>query len=123
MIRACGGFVGGLECPMADRICPRFQAAADLLGRRWAGLVVRALQRGPARFATLAGQLEVVGDRMLALRLRDLEEHGVVERRLLPDRGVEYRLTRKGRALGRVMVALGRWAEEWVQLPHRGAHP
>ena len=108
---------------MSDRICPRFEAAADLLGRRWAGLVVQALQPGPAKFSALSARLEHVGDRMLAVRLRDLEEHGVVERRLLADRGVEYRLTRKGRALGRVMAALGRWAEEWVEVPHRGAHP
>ena len=107
---------------MAASICPRFHAAADLLGRRWAGLVVQALQPGPAKFSALSSQLEAVGHRMLAVRLRDLEKEGVVERRLLEGRGVEYRLTRKGRALGRVMSALGRWAEQWVELPHRGAH-
>ncbi len=109
--------------PMSHPICPRFEAAADLLGRRWAGLVVQALQSGPAKFSALSMQLQRVGDRMLSVRLRDLEEHGVIERKLLPDRGVEYRLTRKGRALGRVMAALGRWAEQWVDIPHRGAHP
>ena len=108
---------------MRDRICPRFQAAADLLGRRWAGLVVQALQQGPAKFSALSAQLEVVGDRMLSVRLRDLEANGVVERKVLENRGVEYRLTRKGRALGRVIASLGRWAEQWVDLPHRGVHP
>ncbi len=106
---------------MSDAICPRFEAAADLLGRRWAGLVVQGLQAGPLKFSALSARLPLVGDRMLAVRLRDFEEHGVVERRLLPDRGVEYRLTRKGRALGRVMAALGRWAEEWVELPQQRA--
>ena len=108
---------------MTYPICPRFQAAADLLGRRWAGLIVQALQPGPLQYSVLSAHLDMVGPRMLAVRLRDLEAHGVVERKLLPDRHVEYRLTRKGQALGRVMAALGRWAEQWVDLPHRGPHP
>lgn len=99
-------------------LCPRFEAAADLLGRRWAGLVLQALQAGPAKFSALSAQLPRVGARMLSVRLRDLEAEGVVERRVLADRGVEYRLTRKGRALARVMTALARWAEEWVEVAH-----
>jgi DNA-binding HxlR family transcriptional regulator len=102
---------------MSSRICPRFQSAADLLGKRWTGLVVQSLLDGPARVGELSERLEVVGDRMLAVRLRELEQQAVVERRVLPDRHVEYRLTRKGRALGRVIGALARWAEEWVELP------
>ncbi|GAC1541557.1 MAG: helix-turn-helix domain-containing protein [Myxococcales bacterium] len=107
---------------MSDLICPRFQAAADLLGRRWSGLVVQALLAGPVQFSALASRLDRVGPRMLAVRLRDLEAEGVVERRVMSDRRVEYRLTRKGKALGRVMQALGRWAEQWVDLPHGRAH-
>lgn len=102
---------------VSSRICPRFQSAADLLGKRWTGLVVQSLLDGPARFGELSERLEVVGDRMLAVRLRELEQQEVVERRVLPDRHVEYRLTRKGKALGRVIGALARWAEEWVALP------
>lgn len=122
MIRSVRGIRGGITiAPMAllvsSRICPRFQSAADLLGKRWTGLVVQSLLDGPARFGELSERLEVVGDRMLAVRLRELEQQEVVERRVLPDRHVEYRLTRKGKALGRVIGALARWAEEWVALP------
>jgi DNA-binding HxlR family transcriptional regulator len=122
MIGSVRGIRRGITiAPMAllvsSRICPRFQSAADLLGKRWTGLVVQSLLDGPARFGELSERLEVVGDRMLAVRLRELEQQAVVERRVLPDRHVEYRLTRKGRALGRVSGALARWAEEWVELP------
>ena len=101
----------------SSKVCARFQTAADLLGKRWTGLLVQVLLEGPARFGELKVQLEVVGDRMLAERLQELAEAGVVERRELsgPLPRVEYALTEKGRALGRVIAALGRWAEEWVE--------
>lgn len=101
-------------------ICPRFQKAADLLGKRWTGLVLRQLQAGPLRFGQLAEQVGDASARMLAARLRELEASGVVSRSVLPDRGVEYALTPKGRALGRVVSSLGRWAEEWIDLPQPG---
>jgi DNA-binding HxlR family transcriptional regulator len=101
-------------------LCPRFQAAVDLLGKRWTTLVLHVLLLdGPSRFGELTERLQVVSERMLSERLKELEEAGVVERRVLsgPPVGVEYRLTRKGEALGRVVRGLGRWAEEWVELP------
>jgi DNA-binding HxlR family transcriptional regulator len=53
---------------------------------------------------------------MLIERLKELEGAGVVERRVIDDRPVrvEYRLTDKGRALGRVVYGLQRWAEQWI---------
>jgi DNA-binding HxlR family transcriptional regulator len=77
------------------------------------------LLHGPARFGELATTIQVVSERMLSERLKELEEAGVVERRVLagPPVGVEYRLTRKGEALGRVLRGLERWAEEWVDPP------
>jgi DNA-binding HxlR family transcriptional regulator len=89
----------------------------DLLGKRWTTLIVRVLLDGPARFGELAGTLQVVSERMLSERLKELEEAEVVERRVLggPPVGVEYRLTRKGEALGRAVRGLERWAEQWVE--------
>jgi len=100
-------------------LCPRFQVAVDLLGRRWTTLVLHVLLHGPARFGELATTLQVVSERMLSERLKELEDAGVVERRVLsgPPVGVEYRLTRKGEALGRVLRGLERWADEWVDPP------
>jgi DNA-binding HxlR family transcriptional regulator len=53
---------------------------------------------------------------MLSQRLKELESAGVVQRRVIDDQPVrvEYHLTDKGRALGRVISGLERWAEEWI---------
>jgi DNA-binding HxlR family transcriptional regulator len=103
----------------SSELCPRFQAAVDLLGKRWTTLVLHVLLDGPLRFGELAQVLQVVSERMLSERLKELEEAGVVERRVIagPPVGVEYRLTRKGEALGRVLRGLARWADEWVEPP------
>jgi DNA-binding HxlR family transcriptional regulator len=103
----------------STELCPRFQVAVDLLGKRWTTLVLHVLLDGPLRFGELADVLQVVSERMLSERLKELEEAGVVERRVLsgPPIGVEYRLTRKGEALGRVLRGLERWADEWVEPP------
>jgi DNA-binding HxlR family transcriptional regulator len=100
-------------------MCERFQSAIDLVGKRWTGLVISALKPQPLRFSQLKDVLEVIGDRMLSERLRELEDAGVVERRVLPRPVVlvEYGLTAKGRALTRVFAAMSRWADEWVELP------
>jgi DNA-binding HxlR family transcriptional regulator len=103
----------------SSELCPRFQAAVDLLGKRWTTLILHVLLDGPARFAELSSTIQVISERILSERLKELEEEGVVERRVLTCRPVrvEYRLTRKGEALGRVVRALGRWAEDWVEAP------
>ena len=99
-------------------MCPRFQQALEILGKRWTGLVVQALLGGPQRFSALVKTLEVVSERMLVERLKELEGAGVVERRQLADSPhVEYALTEKGRALGDVLSAVSRWATEWVDPP------
>jgi DNA-binding HxlR family transcriptional regulator len=105
--------------PHSSQVCEKLQTALDLLGKRWTGLIVNALRAGPARYSRLKEMLEVVGDRMISERLKDLEEAGIVERRVVPRPviRVEYALTAKGRALGRVFVAMSHWAEEWVELP------
>jgi DNA-binding HxlR family transcriptional regulator len=103
----------------SKELCPRFQVAVDLLGKRWTTLILHVLLDGPARFSELAAALDVISERMLSERLKELEDEGVVERRVLTCRPVhvEYRLTRKGEALGRVVRALGRWADDWIEPP------
>jgi DNA-binding HxlR family transcriptional regulator len=103
-------------------MCPRFQAAVDLLGKRWTAIIVQALLDGPQRFNALAQKVEVVSERMLSERLKELEAGGIVERRVLATSPVhvEYELTDKGRGLGAVMASIGQWAEKWVEVdrPH-----
>lgn len=83
----------------------------DVIGERWALLVVRDLLLGPKRFNDLHAGLPGVSPNVLAQRLRDLTEHGVVQRRDLPPpaRVRLYELTDWGRALEPVLLNLGRW--------------
>lgn len=83
----------------------------DVVGERWALLVVRDLLLGPKRFSDLLGGLPGVSPNVLSQRLRDLAEHGVVRRSDLgpPARVHLYELTEWGRELEPVLLALGRW--------------
>jgi DNA-binding HxlR family transcriptional regulator len=102
----------------ADNFCPRFFHAVELVGRRWTGVILRALLGGPARFHEIRDSIPDISDRMLSERLRELEAEGIVTRSVIPESPVrvEYALTDKGRALETAIVALGKWAERWVPL-------
>ena len=99
--------------------CARYHHAVELVGRRWTGAIIRALLPGAARFGTLRDTIPDMSDRMLAERLRELECEGVVERRVIPETPVrvEYALTEKGRGLEETVLALAKWAEQWVEVP------
>ncbi len=83
----------------------------DVVGERWALLVVRELLLGPKRFADLHRGLPGMSQNVLTQRLRELEDAGVLGRRraLPPATGLVYELTDRGRALEPVLLALGRW--------------
>jgi DNA-binding HxlR family transcriptional regulator len=83
----------------------------DVIGDRWALLVVRELLYGPKRFAQLRRGLQDVSPNVLSQRLRDLEEAGVVRRDVLdpPLAVTVYELTDRGRDLRPVLLALGGW--------------
>jgi DNA-binding HxlR family transcriptional regulator len=85
--------------------------ALDLVGERWALLVVRELLLGPKRFTDLRAGLPNIGPDVLAQRLRDLEANGIVERGTLPPPAAShvYALTDWGRELEPVVLGLGRW--------------
>jgi DNA-binding HxlR family transcriptional regulator len=85
--------------------------ALDLVGERWALLVVRELLLGPKRFTDLRSGLPHTSPNVLAQRLRDLEAAGVVRRGKLPPPAASrvYELTEWGRDLEPVIIALGRW--------------
>jgi DNA-binding HxlR family transcriptional regulator len=93
--------------------------ALDLVGERWALLVVRELMFGPKRFADLHRGLPGLSQNVLTQRLRELEDSGVVTRRraLPPGAGLVYALTDHGRALEPVLLALGRWGSPLPPLP------
>ena len=85
--------------------------ALDVIGDRWALLVVRELIFGPQRFVQLRAGLHGVSPNVLSQRLRDLEEAGVVRRDTLdpPASVAVYELTSRGRALEPALLELGRW--------------
>jgi DNA-binding HxlR family transcriptional regulator len=93
--------------------------ALDLVGERWALLVVRELVLGPKRFTDLAQGLPGIGTNVLSARLKELEAAGVVGRRRLPPPAAStvYELTERGRALEPALLALGRWGAQ--SLPPR----
>lgn len=100
-------------------MCPRYEHAIQLLGKRWTGLILYALMQGPKRFCEMTAAVDGLSDRVLSDRLRELEVEGVIERIVYPQIPVrvEYRLTEKGRDLQPVVTAIHTWAEKWIEVP------
>jgi DNA-binding HxlR family transcriptional regulator len=90
-------------CPVAH--------ALELVGERWALLIVRELLNGPKRYTDLSAALPGIGTNILAGRLRELEAAGVIEKRRLPPPAAAqvYELTPYGEELREPLYALGRW--------------
>jgi DNA-binding HxlR family transcriptional regulator len=93
--------------------------ATDLLGQRWALLVVRELILGPKRFTDLRSGIPDISPNVLGQRLRELEESGIVRRRKLapPAAAQVYELTDWGRELEPAVLSLGRWASHSPSFP------
>jgi DNA-binding HxlR family transcriptional regulator/putative sterol carrier protein len=93
-----------------DQYCPMAHALS-LVGERWSLLSVRELMHGPKRYTDLTNGLPGIGTNILAARLRELEECGVVEKRRLPPPAAStvYELTEYGRGLDEALYALARW--------------
>lgn len=98
-------------CPVAH--------ALELVGERWALLVVRELLNGPKRYTDLAAALPGIGTNILAGRLKDLENAGVVQKRRLPPPAAVkvYELTPYGEELREPLYALARWGAKTLGPP------
>jgi len=88
----------------------------DIVGERWTLLIVRELLTGPKRYKDLLAGLPGIGTNLLAARLRELEEQGIVTRRVLPPPAGSsvYELTEIGQALEPAITALGRWGYRFL---------
>lgn len=99
-----------------------FARALDIVGDRWALMIVRDLLVGPKRFSDLHAGLPKIPTNVLTTRLKQLEAGGVAARRALPRPagGVVYELTSRGRALEDAVVAIGRWGAKLLDAPRDG---
>jgi DNA-binding HxlR family transcriptional regulator len=98
-----------------DPTCPVCRTA-DIVCGKWTLLLVRDLAEGRSRFCELERSLTGISPRTLSLRLRALEEEGIVERQTfaeVPPR-VEYALTAKGRALIPIIDSMRAYGEHWL---------
>ena len=97
--------------------------ALDLVGERWALLVVRELLLGPKRFTDVRAGLPGASPNVISQRLRDLEGAGIVRRRKLPPPAASrvYELTEWGEELEPVIVRLGRWGARSPSKPRDAA--
>lgn len=102
--------------PGYHQFCP-VAMAAEILGTRWTIVLLRELCAGSTRFNDLRRGVPRMSPALLSTRLRQLEDHGVLERRRL--RGTagthEYVLTDAGRELTEVVMAIGIWGQRWVE--------
>lgn len=103
--------------------CPVCRTAEVVCGK-WTLLVIRDLAEGASRFCELERSLEGISPRTLSLRLRALEEEGIVERHTYPEvpPRVEYALTEKGEALVPLVEDMRRYGTRWL-LGDRAAAP
>lgn len=100
-------------------LCPKFESAFELIGKRWTGLIIRVLLTGPKRFKELAEIIPNVSSKVLTERLKELECEGIITREVYPEMPVriEYGLTQKGKELLPVLDELQKWAEKWIRHP------
>jgi len=91
-------------------------ATADIVCGKWTLLIIRDLADGRSRFCELERSLQGISPRTLSLRLRALEEEGIVERRTYPEvpPRVEYALTEKGRALVPIIEDMRTYGRRWL---------
>jgi DNA-binding HxlR family transcriptional regulator len=103
-----------------DQYCPVCHALG-LVGERWALLIVRELLRGPKRYTDLVEGMPGIGTNILAARLRELEQGGILRKRKLPPPAAStvYELTEYGAELEEPLYALARWGARSLPPPGR----
>lgn len=102
-------------------ICPRYELAIGILGKRWTGLILRVLEDGPKRFSDVTDSIPGISAKVLTERMKELEKQGIVHRQVYAETPVriEYSLTEKGEALRPVLDAIQAWATDWVLPPQQ----
>jgi DNA-binding HxlR family transcriptional regulator len=101
--------------PPSPQVCEVFHRAVELIGRRWTGAVIQVMLAGAQRFSEIRASVPGISDRLLAERLKELEDESVLSRDVQGGRPpqVFYRLTDKGRGLAPVLDSISTWAHRW----------
>ena len=109
---------------MFDSECPVCRTA-EVISGKWTLLIIRDLADSPFRFCELERSLSGISPRTLSLRLRALEEQGIVERQTFPEvpPRVEYALTDKGTALVPLIEDMRSYGRRWLPSAEREAEP
>ncbi|THJ07431.1 helix-turn-helix transcriptional regulator [Nocardioides sp.] len=104
---------------MDESQCHSACATIELIGRRWNSAILLALGRGAARFGEIRAMAEGLSDRMLALRLKELERAGLVSRTVEPTTpvSVRYGLTTRGQELLAALQPLVAYGHRWEHSP------
>lgn len=95
--------------------CDRFHNTIEFIGKRWMGIIIYRLLKGPKRYHQLLREIDGISDRLLTERLRELERHGLIVKHVFkaPSRKVEYELTPKGADLESIIKAILVWVEKY----------
>jgi DNA-binding HxlR family transcriptional regulator len=98
-----------------DDECRRATSIVELIGRRWSSAIMLAVARGATRFTEIVASVAGLSDRMLALRLKELEHAGLIDRIVEPTTPVtvRYALTPRGRDLLTALQPLVRYGQRW----------
>jgi DNA-binding HxlR family transcriptional regulator len=109
--------------PYQTPLCVEFHRTIELIGKRWTGAVLAVLMQGPRRFNELLNTVPGLSDRLLTERLRELEDNGIVERRIFAERPVriEYALTPAGLDLDQLIKVITAWGQKWRPEPSQGS--
>ncbi|WP_256759842.1 helix-turn-helix domain-containing protein [Cohnella sp. WQ 127256] len=99
-----------------SKMCPKYESAAEILGKKWTGLIIRVLLGGPKRFKDIKEQIPDMSDKMLTDRMKELEASGILTRTVYPEMPVriEYELTEKGHGMEEVIHSIQNWGETWM---------
>jgi DNA-binding HxlR family transcriptional regulator len=99
-----------------ERKCKLINSMWEVLGRRWALLILKNLNTKEAiRFNELKRLMPGISSTVLSDRLLELEREGLISKKIYPEipPRVEYRLTAQARELGVILKELGKWAQRW----------
>lgn len=108
----------GTNCHLNEqemaKICTDFHGTIEFIGKRWMGIIIYQLLKGPKRYYELMDSIHGISDRLLTERLRDLENEGLITKKALvpSQKKVEYELTPSGKELEEVIISILDWIKK-----------